>query len=529
MKINAGKYINTYTALAALSGGLFAVTFFSKWLGVFGWICFVPLLYVLKDKTPRECFRLGVITGFFTNTISLYWLVGTLNRFGGFPLPVSAVLIGIFCLYSALQFGIFTYLISRFRLKSEVSVKNAALVSAIWVSAEYFFPVLFPYGIGNSQAFYLPVIQVADILGVKLLSFLIVFINVSIVYLLWFFNGKCRFPLYPLTASVLILMAVFSYGFNQIEKTREMVSQSEKIKVGMVQANFDYFEKNPENEFFITERHQEMSEKIKNADLIVWPETSIQHWFPVNLNIYKVQENRKIAPEIEGTYFLIGGLSFVSYEKWNGSSFETHYTKYNTAFLTDSKSHILDTYNKKKLLLFGEYFPLINTKLKFIKEIVPMMGDLTPGNELNLMVVEEKGIRIGTLICYEDIIPSFGRRFTKGGANLLVNMTNDAWFGRSIAPYQHLLVSIPRAVESRRYFLRSTNSGVSTIISPTGKVEKSSGIFTEENIEGEVALLESDPTLYVRLGDIFPWICLSLVIFYGFSGYLIRKYGSKGF
>lgn len=528
MRVINSRHLNSGNALAVLSGLLFAITFFSEWLGIFGWVCFVPLIYTLKDKNPADSFRLGMITGFFTNIISLYWLVGTLNRFGGFPLPVSAVVIGLFCLYSALQFGIFAYLSSKLRLLNSATLSNAALASAIWVSAEYFFPVLFPYGIGNSQAFYIPVIQVADLLGVKLISFLLVFTNITVVYLLWHLKGICRFPALALTATAFLLVFIFSYGYYRINQTDALVDEAGRIKIGMVQANFDYFEKNLENEFFITERHQEMSRKIENADLIIWPETAIQHWFPLHLTVYRVGQDRNVAPEMEGTHFLIGGLSFIPDEFWNGESFETRYTKYNTAFLTDPESRILDFYNKKKLLLFGEYFPLINTKLAFIKKVIPMMGDLTPGNKLNILEIGEKNIRIGTLICYEDIIPSFGRHFTKHGANLLVNMTNDAWFGKSFAPYQHLLVSIPRAVENRRYFLRSTNSGVSAIISPTGRIEESSGIFTEENIAGEVALLESEPTPYVRLGDIFPWICISIVTLHCFAGYLLRKYGSKG-
>lgn len=527
MRINVKRYLTLNNTLAAISGILFAITFFSKWFGFFGWICFVPLFYVLKDKDPRESFNLGMITGAFTNFISLYWLVGTLTRFGGFPLPVSVIFIGLFCLYSALQFGIFTYLISKLKLNIEARLKDAVLICAIWTVAEYFFPVLFPFGIGNSQAFYIPLIQIVDLLGVKLLSFLIIFVNISIVYLIWFIKDKKRFPAPELMFSAMIFILLFAYGYMKIDENEKVISESKKIKVGIVQANFDYFEKNTENEFFITETHQKMSTEINDADLIVWPETAVQHWFPLYLNNYKVQDERKVTPSIKDTFFLIGGLSFIPYEVFNGDTFETEYTKFNTAFLTNSESLILGTYNKVKLLMFGEYFPLINTKLKFIKNVIPVMGDLTPGKNLNILEVKEKDIRIGALICYEDILPYFGREFTKKGANVLINMTNDAWFGESYAPFQHLLVSIPRAVENRRYLIRSTNSGVSAIISPTGKIESRSGIFTRENLEGKVALIESRPTLYAKVGDIFPWICLIGFVLYFFGVYLVRKYGGK--
>ncbi|MGH7886110.1 MAG: hypothetical protein ACRENO_10495, partial [Thermodesulfobacteriota bacterium] len=352
MKINIRRHITVNNILAAISGIIFAITFFSKWLGIFGWICFVPLLYSLKDKNPAESFKLGMITGAFTNFISLYWLVGTLSRFGGFPLPVSIIIIGLFCIYSALQFGIFTYLVSRLKLNNKNSLKNAVLISAIWISAEYFFPVLFPYGIGNSQAFYLPVIQIVDLFGVKLLSFLIVFINAVVLYLILFFKGDIKFPKFELLSAVLIFIFIFIYGLTRIDNIERIAFNSKKIKVGIVQANFDYFEKNTDNEFFITERHQNMSKNIENADLIVWPETAVQHWFPLYLKIYRVQEERNVAPGMKDTYFLMGGLSFIPNEVWDGGILETEYTKFNTAFLTNSDSLILGSYNKVKLLLF---------------------------------------------------------------------------------------------------------------------------------------------------------------------------------
>ncbi len=512
--------INLSTFLAVLTGIIFPVTFFSDWFGLLAWVCFVPVLFAIKNKKPKESFFLGILTGLIINWVALYWLVGTLTRFGGLPVAVSILFIFIFCLYSSIQFGIFTYFISKFKLLQAKSALNCLIIALIWAAVEYFYPVLFPYGIGNSQGFYLSIIQVVDLFGLNFLSFLILFINVSVFFLL---KGE-KFPTSTAILSVIIIIFILIYGYFRINNINSIVQNSEKINVGIVQANFDFFEKNIENEFFITERHQKMSEEIKNADLIIWPETAIQHWFPTNGKIYQVQDTRNVAPDIKGTYFLIGGLSFIAKESWNGNKYQINYIKHNTAFLTDSKSNILGRYNKIKLLLFGEYFPQINSKLGFIKKIIPAVGDLTPGEELNLLEVKEKELRIGTLICYEDIIPYFGREFANKGSNLLINLTNDAWFGKSTAPYQHLLVSIPRAVETRRYFIRSTNSGVSAIISPTGLVENKSGIFTKENLQGDVALVNSYKTLYSKVGDIFPWISLLFLVLYFFTRHLIRKY-----
>ena len=117
------------------------------------------------------------------NLVSLYWLVGTLTRFGELPLVASMAVVFVFCIYSSLQFGIFTWYISRLGLCRGKSVANALMISFAWVVAEFFFPVLFPYGIGVSQGYYPTVIQVVDMLGVNFLGFLMFFANVSIFYL----------------------------------------------------------------------------------------------------------------------------------------------------------------------------------------------------------------------------------------------------------------------------------------------------------------------------------------------------------
>ena len=264
-----------------------------------------------------------------------------------------------------------------------------------------------------------------------------------------------------------------------------------------------------------------MSMMIDNADLIIWPETAVQKWLPVHAQYLEFFEEEKVIPEIQGTYFLLGGLSYEA-EINEENEDDIEFTQYNSAFLTDWNGKILGKYNKIKLLLFGEYLPFSDF-IPWIKYVSPATGDFTPGNQLDVMNIGEKGIKIGPLICYEDIIPSFSRDFALKGANILINLTNDAWFGKSIAPYEHLLVSIPRAVETRRYLIRSTNTGVSAIINPIGEVTKQTGIFTKEVFSDQVALLYSD-TVYMKLGDIFPWICLVVFVFFVFNKHLRKRY-----
>ncbi len=511
--------------LAAVSGVLFSVSLFSSTLGLLGWICFVPMLLALRGKSASQSFRLGMISGTSMNLVSLYWLVGTLNRFGEIALLPSVAAVFLFCVYSSLQFGIFTWYISRFGLCRRKSVANALMISFAWVVTEFFFPVLFPYGIGVSQAYYPKLIQVVDTLGVNFLGFLMFFANVSVFYLADDLLRRKKPGLAAPAISIATIAIVLGYGSLRINEIENFLKTEPRVRIGMVQANFDYAEKNLDNEPIITQKHREMSQKLQEAELVIWPETSVQYWFPKEKSSYRIEDHTEIAPTGHDAHFLIGGLSYTQdlallEDGWD----EEDHKKYNTAFLVNSQSNILGHYSKTRLFLLGEYFPMINEELKFLKRVFPMMGDLTPGEGLRVLEIPEKNMRIGPLICYEDIVAGISSDYVKRGANLLVNLTNDAWFGRSIAPYQHLLLSIPRAVETRRYLVRSTNSGVSAIVSPTGKIEASTDIFTTENLEGEVVLIDSLETLYSRVGDIFAWIALAVTILFVVKNYLGRKY-----
>ncbi len=510
--------------LAAGTGALFSASLFSSWLGVLGWVCFVPLITAISGKTSRHSLILGMISGTVMNLVSLYWLVGTLNRFGGFSIPTSAVVVMIFCVYSSLQFGIFTLYVSRFKLLQKKTFSYALFISFAWVVTEFFFPVLFPYGIAVSQGYYQQIIQIVDTFGIHFLGFVMFFTNVSIFYTVSCVWGKKRPPLATIVVCVALIATVLAYGPLRIEQIEEFLSTKSRIRVAMVQANFDYAEKSTENEQVITETHRKMSEELTGADVVIWPETSVQYWFSAKEPVYAIDQ-RKIVPQGHGSYFLIGGLSYVeSPELFADGWDEEDFKKYNTVFLVDPQSNILGTYSKTRLFFLGEYFPLVNQELRFLKRIFPMIGDLSPGEELATLEIPEKNIKIGPLICYEDIMPKISREYVAMGANLLVNLTNDAWFGKSHAPFQHLLLSIPRAVETRRYLVRSTNSGVSAVISPTGKIESNTDIFTTENLSAEVVLIDSLNTLYSKVGDLFAWIALVATALFAVKTYLSGKY-----
>lgn len=511
------KLLRLEYGLSALSGILFTLPFLSEHLSLLAWASLVPLFQALR-LSPGKAFKTGLVFGFIASYAGHYWLVGTLTRFGGFPIHVSFIFIIIYCLYLGVQYALFSYFINKFKLIQSSQIINLFIACSLWVAFEQFYPAIFPYGIGNTQAYNLKIIQVSDLLGVSLLSFIIVFFNLTIYFIIISTRQQGRKPVLAASLSIMFVALLLIYGSVRVEQQTTNIAKAEKINVGVVQGNFDFFEKTEENSGLIIEDYKKMSATIKSADLIIWPEASVQKPISSQAKSLNYSKLENIIPKMEDTYFLAGAILYKGNDIYDPAS-----AHYNSAILTDWNGNILGKYSKNKLLLFGEYLPLGNI-IPWSKYIDGLSeGLITPGTELNILNIKDKGIKIGTLICYEDLMPGFSRRFALKGANILVNLTDDVWFGRSAAPHEHLLVSIPRAVETRRYLIRSTNTGVSAIITPLGEVRNRTEIFKKEVFTDQVALLYSN-TLYMKTGDIFPWICLISVVLFVFNKHLRKRY-----
>jgi apolipoprotein N-acyltransferase len=504
--------------LSSISGVLFAATFMVPYSGIVSWFLLIPLLIALKDKSPMNALVLGTWAGTVMNSLGFYWLIGTLSRFGGYPFPVSLPFLLILSAFTGLSFGIFSYLTIKLHLLTKRGISSALAIASIWTSVEFLFPFLFPYTIANPQASFPLMIQVSDLFGIYAVGFLIVLLNVTLMRAYISIKEQNQMPYHEIIISVILITLTVSYGFWRVETESKLMSEAPKLSVGLVQANFDFFEKDEINQDIISKRHKSMSKALNPPDLIIWPETAIQAWIPTSSD--ELIERGSIAvPDIPGTYFIVGGLSFEIKDNLSDVMELNGIKNYNTAFLTDSNGKILGRYHKIKLLLFGEYLPFSNI-FPSLKKLSPASGDFIPGNDLTLFEIKENGLKIAPLICYEDIFPSFSRKFTAMGANLIVNITNDAWFGKTYAPYQHLLLSIPRSVETRRYLIRATNTGISAIIDPVGRVVEKTEIFKETNLEGKVAILNGNITLYTKIGYLFPLGCLVFWIGYAVSGKL---------
>ena len=182
---------------------------------------------------------------------------------------------------------------------------------------------------------------------------------------------------------------------------------------------------------------------------------------------------------------------------------------YNSAFLLSPLRKVLDRYDKIHLVPYGEYIPL-RRFFPFINKMVVGIGDFYPGEVRTLFTLPE-GL-FSVLICYEIIFPDLTRKFVKDGAQFLVNITNDAWFGNTSAPHQHLSMAMVRAIENRRFIARAANTGISAIIDATGNLQSSSKLFTEQLLTGTIRPL-SVQTFYTQFGDVFAYLSILFSFF----------------
>lgn len=485
-------------AMAAVSGAAIAATFLDFRLYPLAWIAFVPLLWALGDaRSRRETIWIGLVGGLATNLPAFHWLVYTMGVFGGFPWIIAAFFYAILSTYSACQFVLLALGLRR------TGFGPLALAPAfLWTTLEFLYPNLFPWKLANSQ-FHAPVLtQIGDVTGPWGLSFAMLWTQSALVC---FLKRRSAWP--PLAAASALTLAIVGYGLVRMPQIQAAIDAAPLVKAGLVQGNVGIREKGNVSYFDINLRkYTQLSRSIEDdVDVLVWPETVSQEWVPTSLDVLPEEINPFPGARKPLVY---GGLAFTE-------TGPHQYLKYNAAFLLAPGGDILGRYEKQILLPFGEYLPG-SSLLPFITSISPQTGDFTAGNRMVTLDVPGK-LRIAPLICYEDVPVSMARDMTRAGAEVLLTMFNDAWFGNSVAPYQHEALALWRAIENRRYFLRVGNAGVTGLVDPFGRVLNRLGMFTGETMVAEVRPLHIT-SFYTRFGNVFGWTVVLLT-----AALLVRK------
>ncbi len=430
------------------------------------------------------------VAGVVTYTGGFYWLYSTIKDFGGFP---TAAAVAIFLLYvvgSAVQFVIWGF---AWGLLPSMLTRLGLRTATAWLIAHHFWIKIFPWDFGHTQIGFSLFAQLAGVLGVTGITFL----------MMWVVEAFCaRKQVAPLArvASVLSFGGALAYG----AWIQDAISKhpSSPLSTVMVQGNVSLQRKH-DMTFFTVNREQYLKTSALVAEkdsLIIWPESTITEFIPADT---RDARQATILPFLNnGSAFLVGGLTFLS---------KTEY--FNSSILIRPDGTVDTPYNKIILMPFGEYTPLASW-FPWLEEINSTAGQFTPGSGpkvLSFTLSDSRLVKLSPLICYEDVVPAIARQATNQGAELLINQTNDAWFGDTVAPYQHHMIASFRAIENRRYLLRSTNTGLTAVVDPLGKTLASLLPYTESVLPMEISLLNYQST-YTVFPISLVWLLISAML-----------------
>ncbi len=485
-------------------------------LGWLAWVVLVPLHWSLTGLPARKAFRYGWLAGTIAFAGTIPWVITAMNQFGQVPLIISTLLMLLLAIYLGIFVGSYAWGFARMHQGYPSWLWLGA--PSLWVALEYLRTYAlsgFPWTLlGYSQYQWLPVIQVSDLAGVYGVSFLVVMGNVTITSTLnWIraTQGEClpSFSWRPALAFVVILSTSLAYGQWQINQQAILDQSAKFLSIGLVQANISQDKK--WNKTYIDEtlkRYTTLSQQTgKNLDLLIWPEAATPFFFEKELAYQKIV----LSVLKDSQSPLLFGSPTLRFEP-DGNPYLL-----NSAYMLSPEPILTGRYAKRHLVPFGEYVPL-KSMLFFLEKLVVGIGDFKPGQgPLTLPLSpssDKKNVLLGVPICFEIIFPDLVRQMAKEGANFLVTLTNDAWFGDSSAPYQHFSMAVFRAVENHLAIARVANTGISGFIAPDGRILSETPIFTQQAVTGSIPLRTSTPTIYTQHGDAFSWGCVILTGFF---------------
>lgn len=498
--------------LAILSGVLYFAGFAGFEQFYLAWFCLVPVLWALDDATlsGKEALAIAWCFGLVTHLGGYTWIVGMLRDFGHLPLPLALLAYFLLCLAQGSLLGVWGWATHRAAHRFGVPLVWAAPV--FMVLAEWLYPALFPSFLSNSQYRQIVFIQSLDLWGALGLTFILTLCSAVLYELLALATRRRPRRAFAAIITLVALLAGNTlYGYARLADVDDTVAITpRKVRVGLVQVNMGIYQKASDPAEGLR-RHREQSLEVERqgAQLIVWPESGFQ--YAIRPGVENVSKH--VLGPVK-TPLIFGGLRV---EPAEGGERRL----YNTAFLADAGGQLLGSYDKTYLLAFGEYLPL-GELFPFLYEWSPHTSRFTRGSHTRPLELD--GVSYGLLICYEDILPRFVQQVMEHDPDVLVNLTNDAWFGRSREPTIHLALATFRAVEQRRFLVRSTNSGISAVVDPAGRILEETPIMARANIVRDVTPLEL-ATVYRRLGDWVGWLCLAVAVWWRRQGatVLVRR------
>jgi len=487
-------------AILAIASGLsLAAAFPSLDLEPLAWVGLVPLLLAARGLRPGAAFRVGWIGGLVFYLATVYWVAYTITKYTAVPLVLAAAILVLMASVLACYTGAF---LAGVRWIEDRGLPVVWLAPPLWVALEWlrsWFFIGFPWAaLGYSQYRYHDLVQIAEVTGVYGISALLVLFNSVIVGVLpdgGAGRAKRRVPPPPLVALTALVAGVPLWGHWRAG-TLAHRPPAGALSVAIAQGNVEQDHKwDPAYQEETMARYRALTAGAaeRRPALVVWPETATPFFFqqqgPLRDDVLELASR-------SGTYLLFGSPAVR--QDSSGTLQEL-----NRAYLVSPDGWEVASYDKIQLVPFGEYVPYARV-LFFVNRIVEAIGTIVPG--LVPTVFRLPSARFGVLICYEDVFPALTRRFVAGGADFLVNITNDAWYGPTSAPHQHLAQATFRAIENRVPLVRAANTGISAVIDPDGRIRWRGPLFETIFHVDEIAW-PGVRTFYTRFGDVFAWAC----------------------
>ena len=445
-----------------------------------------------SSGNTRHAFLLGLTAGIAYFTGTLYWMTLVMSVYGGLPMWIAAILNGALIAYLALYPALFAVVMRR--ALAVFGARALAAAPLVWVATELGRTYLltgFPWVLlGYSQTEVLAVAQLASLFGVYGVSALVAAVSAVAANAVVAEKGQRVRPA-VIVAGLLLVVGV--WGSRRVAAA-EWTRTGEPVRVGIVQGNVDQGQKwDPARATMIFTSYLEMTQQAvtRGAQLVLWPESSTPFYFEEPRDRADADRLRALARQTR-VPVLFGSDQI-------GRGVPAKY--FNSAFLVREDGSTGGVYRKMHLVPFGEYVPFKRI-LFFAAPLVEAVSDFSEGDRPVLLPVG--GHLISTSICYEIVYPHLVRQFVAGGSELLTTITNDAWFGRTSAPYQHFAQASMRAIEAGRYLVRSANTGVSGIVDPYGRVLDRTPIYQPAVVVGEARFLRTT-TVYTRIGDVFAY------------------------
>jgi len=490
--------------IGAVSGAVLSFSYTGLYLSIYSWFCVGVLFFALLGARPPVAFGCGFLHGLFFVLTSVPWIATVLSVHGGLSVAGGWGILLLIAMAWGILTGSFAFLVQRL---SDRSIPLASIGAPfLWVTFEFVREHLpeisFPWNLlGYPAAANLGLLQLTSVTGIYGVSFVVAGFNAVLVWASAAETVSVKRRMMSAAIVTAVLLIVIFAG-------PRLVPQAQAHHFARaVQLNFPESPEYPSDWFQVHAGELEEIERISLApspdkpDLLVWPEAPAPFSF-------QDSQFAKIASTLVirfGHPFLAGAIEWKEPVETENKAPHANLVPYNSALLFDAQGQRVFVYDKVHLVPFGEYepFPLIH---RVVTSVSGEVGGFRKGKNFAVGRLPG-GNTFGVFICYEAIYPGEVRRFAANGAQLFINISNDGWFGRSAAPEQHLRMARVRAVENRRWIIRSTNNGYTVSVDPYGRILDP--LPPDVRAAAELPYdFRTGETIYTRFGDWFAWLCV---------------------